>query len=89
MRGSPVLLIPQQPLLRGLVCLSCGARFRRDQVADHERHVVGCSNRHVDEERQMSARATGSVFGGDMVIPDLEAWVSRNRTELIEKRKKL
>lgn len=87
--AGPTILIAQAQLPRGLACLSCGARFHRDQRELWERHSIRCSERHEEEERAMSLRTSMGVFGGEAVIPDLEEWVARNRTELIEKRKKL
>lgn len=86
---APTILIPQTQLPRGLACLSCGAKFRHDQRELWERHAIRCSAQHEDAERDMSLRTSMGVFGGEAVIPDLEAWVARNRVELIEKRKKL
>lgn len=88
-RGAPVLLIPQAPILRGLACLSCGAKFRPEQEGLWERHSVACSAAHEEEERQMSLRTTMGAFGGEMVVPDLEQWVRKHRVELIERRKRI
>ena len=62
-------------------CLTCGSSGV-DQA-----HIISCSAAHADVEQQMVR--DDSVWNGKPVVPDLEEWVAKHRTELLEGRKKL
>lgn len=63
-------------------CLTCG------ETGVDQRHVIDCSNDHEHVERAMLAN-DGSVWNGQPVDVDLEAWVKAHAAEIIAGRKKL
>jgi hypothetical protein len=86
----PEIWIPGQAEERPapFVCRICQERFWESR--GYERHVVKCYNRNEAEVREQSIKERApTLYGDEAGDPELESWVRKHKTEILEDRKKM
>lgn len=76
----------QAPILR---CLLCRKEFYDYEVRKYKAHAARCSADHAEQIEAARLVNQGFFDPAKLGTKDIEDWVAKHRTELLEKRKKL